>query len=549
MSARRARDDRGLTIPIVALLLPILVVMVGMAVDLGRQRSDRRLAQAGADVVALDMIRIVEGRTLSEITADPATATALSESAQRNGFDNAVGYVTNVLEPHISNLEWGVIPGDDEDASAFVELDPLDPADADEVPSAVRITAQRTTDYFFQRGRGNVTRVAVATEDKVASFQLGTRLVSVDTASAALLNAVLGNALGGVLNVSVLDYEGLVGTTINLGALSGQLGFGSPEELADATVSAEDFYLAAAQVLADQGDTAAASVFDQAAAVVDSNATLTMGSILAIEQGGEQAAANGSIDAYSILQGSAYAINGSSTLSVPSLSVTIPNVTSTAMTLSVTQPPQVGCCRVGATATTSQATLGLTMNVNVALTPALRIVGTLPVQVVLAGGQGTLSDIDCGQPGISVALAPRPVHTTQTLSLSIRTLLGIEVARADGTAVDVTTQGTSNGASFLYSSEFLPDVGTGTMVPANSTSLGIANAANVTSGNITVLGVLPLGTTVGTIVTALNNLLNPMLTQLDSIVVNQLNSQLGLNVGGADIGAIDMSCRSVKLVG
>jgi uncharacterized membrane protein len=71
----------------------------------------------------------------------------------------------------------------------------------------------------------------------------------------------------------------------------------------------------------------------------------------------------------------------------------------------------------------------------------------------------------------------------------------------------------------------------------------------VSSGNLTLLGVLPLGTTLGTLTTALNNLLNPALTALDALVVNQMSSQLGINVGGADIGAIDMDCRTVKLVG
>ena len=85
MSASRWRDERGLTLPIVALLIGTMVLMVSFAVDLGRQRADRRLAQAGADVVALDMIRIVEGRTLDQVLADPGTVTALSDSAARNG--------------------------------------------------------------------------------------------------------------------------------------------------------------------------------------------------------------------------------------------------------------------------------------------------------------------------------------------------------------------------------------------------------------------------------------------------------------------------------
>ncbi len=45
--------DRGATLPIVALLLPVLILMPAFAVDLGRQRSSRRTMQARADVIAL----------------------------------------------------------------------------------------------------------------------------------------------------------------------------------------------------------------------------------------------------------------------------------------------------------------------------------------------------------------------------------------------------------------------------------------------------------------------------------------------------------------
>lgn len=544
----RARCDRGAVLPLVALLVPMLVVVTAIAVDLGRQRSDRRLAQAGADVVALDLIRIVEGRTLDQILSDPDTAVALSDSAARNGFTNAVGFVVNTLDPHISNVEWGVIPGDDEDGTAFVELNPLDPDDLVVVPTAVRVTAERTTDYFFQPGQKGVTRVAIATEDKTAGFQVGTRLASVSSANSVILNAVLGGALGGTANISALDYSGLIGSQLSLGDLAAQLGFGSPDELADATVNARDFYLAGATLMQNQGNTAAASAFTGLATTVSSTTTLNMANVVDIQQGGSDAAASAGVDAFSLITGSAYAINGTSTISVPGLTVALPGVGSTTMTLDITEQPRIVFGREGVSASTRQASLTLTPTINTLTVGGLvRITGTLPLTVQLAGGTGTLSDIDCGRPGITVGLAPRPVSTTQTLNLSIRTLLGIQVATATGVGVNVTTQGTSNGASFLHPTEFLPDVGSGTMVPANSTSLGITGAANVTAGNITVLGVLPVP--VPTVVNALNSLLAPMLPAIDAFVVDELNDLLGLNIGGADLGALDMTCRSVKLVG
>jgi len=559
MAPGRARDERGLTLPIVALLMATLILMVATAVDLGRLRADRRLAQSGADAVALDMIRIVQGRSFSVVLADPDTASALSESADRNGFSNNVGFVVDTHLPRITNVEWGEL-GDADDGAAFVELNPSSGVDTDgdgtfdvdEVPTAVRITAQRTTDYFFQPGENGVTRLAVATEDKRATFQLGTRLVSVSTADAALLNTVLGGALGNTLTLSALDYQGLVGANLNLGELAGQLGFGSPDELADATVGAQDFYLAAAQVMSNQGNTAAAGAFNQAAATVDSSSTVDMGDVFDFEQGGPEDQTNASVDAFSVLTGSAYAINGTSTLTVPSLGVTIPNVGSTSLALDVTERARIISGRMGMSGATRQASATIQVALNPTVVAGLTNTGTMSLRVELAGGTGTLADIDCGRPGIRVALAPRPVRSTSTIDLDVSAAIpfagNVQVADVTGTAADVTTQGSSNGAEFDYTTEFLPTVGTGTMVASNPTALGIANGSNVATGSVNLLGV-PLGPTAGAIVAATNTLLNPILTDLDAFVVNQLSTQLGLNVGGADIGAVDMTCRSVKLVG
>ena len=51
----------------VALLLVVLVPSSAMAVDLGMQRVVRRDMQTLADVVALDVVRLVDGRTASQI--------------------------------------------------------------------------------------------------------------------------------------------------------------------------------------------------------------------------------------------------------------------------------------------------------------------------------------------------------------------------------------------------------------------------------------------------------------------------------------------------
>jgi hypothetical protein len=162
VSATRWREERGLALPIIALLIGTLVLMVSFAVDLGRQRSDRRLAQAGADVIALDMMRMVGGRTMKEVVDDPTTMAALTASAARNGFTNTVGSVASAdpLEPRVTDLDWGTVSplGN---GTTFDEL-VYGTSDDGIVPNAVKIETQRSTDYFFQPGEGGVVRTAIA---------------------------------------------------------------------------------------------------------------------------------------------------------------------------------------------------------------------------------------------------------------------------------------------------------------------------------------------------------------------------------------------------
>ncbi len=70
----RKRDERGTTIVLVAIVSIVLVTIAAFAVDLGMQRVARRDMQALADAVALDLARLVDGRTAQQIVAGSGTA-------------------------------------------------------------------------------------------------------------------------------------------------------------------------------------------------------------------------------------------------------------------------------------------------------------------------------------------------------------------------------------------------------------------------------------------------------------------------------------------
>jgi len=77
----------------VAMLLVVLVPSSAMAVDLGMQRVVRRDMQTLADVVALDVVRLVDGRTASQIRSgyngQPTLDIAVARSVARN--DDVLG--------------------------------------------------------------------------------------------------------------------------------------------------------------------------------------------------------------------------------------------------------------------------------------------------------------------------------------------------------------------------------------------------------------------------------------------------------------------------
>jgi uncharacterized membrane protein len=537
--SRRCREDRGAVLLLTAVVLPVLLIMTAFAVDLGAQRASRRTMQARADVISLDLSRLIDGTKFGTIRQAAATEQAIVASASRN--DVARSKIT---------VEWGT-------GSSGATFSPLRAVTDDAIPpTAVRVTAAEAVQSFFRSGVRRTSRSAVSIATGGACFQVGSKLVSLDSSQANLLNGLATSVLHSTVNINLLTYQGLVGSTINLGQLATQLGFASPSQLAGATVGAKDFYLAAAQVLQSNGYTAAAGVFNQIALQTNQSLQLPVGSLLQVDAGGATSpAASAGLDAFNLLTGSLFAINGDSAISIPAITLGIPNATTTTVSVNVIQSPQVRCGNVGASIKTSQVSVSLTTNVSkFNILGLLSVSGSVTLTQDVAQSTGTLDAISCGTTkSISVGVTPHAVNTVLAPSLDIKALLGILPLARAATSLSVSPTGVSNGGTFLYPSQFLPPVGTGTMLAATTTPLGLNGLISLGPAELTLLGILPLGTTLGGIANAINsNLLtgaNGLLATLDTFVTGPLSKALGLDVGGADIGALSMTCQNPQLVG
>lgn len=571
----RHRDDgdRGIVLPLVAMVMTALIVFASFAIDLGYQRVVRRDMQALADVVALDLARRIDGvQTRAFYEGDPLWASAITQSRDRN-----LATVTG------ENITLAVQLGRTAADGTFTESAP------NEVPLAVKVTASADVDFFFQPRTGHVSRSGVAIRQLNANasafgnFVLGSFLASADPDfDIDLLDRLLPRFIGSPLDrlsdrvlpdgtrVDAVSYQGLADGTIEAGQLAAELGVGSPDELfTGGARNSRDVYLATARVLEAQGDTAAAEVFRVMAAEVDSSSTVDLGDTF-VQQGGPTGAVatgtNQTIDTLFLLNHTAFLINGTNTVSVPSLSFGVPGVTSTTMTLAVTERP-VYCIDIPnvhvapCEARTAQVSVGLTNTVDVAVgipgVTGARLTGTLTAQAAAAGATGTMTTIRCPgvdpNPGIDITVSANPVTTTTSENLLIRgRLLGpLVVDVATVTIGSTVTSGNQGGGSttFDYPSEFLPDVGPGQTQRLGSPTLGLGVALAANATNVTLLNI-PLGLAAGTVASATNTALAPSLAAIDQLIVRRIARLLGVDIGGADVGAVDLRCfQGTSLVG
>lgn len=568
--SRRERDG-GATLLIVAVLLPALLLMTAFAVDLGRQRSSRRTMQARADIVALDMVRLADKRTLAAIIAGDAThsseSVALTDSAARNGIALA----------QIGPVEWGTWT----QASGFIAT-----AVPTAIPNAVRITTSEATKYFFQAGSGSVTRKAIATtgREAQAGFSIGSFGASLSPTNAGLLNSTITPILGSPAGVSALSYQGLATAMLGVGDLATELGLLTPDEAFTTSVSASSMMVAAATVLRRNGDAnslASAAVLDDMAATPETQALppLTLGEIVDARSGGEDNALASSIDGLSIVRAAAFlaqcgdpnVVSTCSGLAVPTLSTSIP-LLSTTGALKVIQAPAAAYGPVLTSARNSQVSSTLESVIGAQhvgnCVPTLAnafcllsglLVGAVDAKVTvnatltLADGAGTITAIDCGSPlGLDV-LTTTGLYTATVdvvVEFGRRGVLGGALGPLIGSLhlVGSTTQ-TDAGQTIAF--DVPPDVLGTTTKEAGGGTVGLSGLSLTTVGGTGVLSTLAslgINTTVGQTTTSF---VNPLLSVLDTQVLGPLTDVVGINVVGADLTAQAIDCDNaiLRLVG
>ncbi|WP_342235658.1 pilus assembly protein TadG-related protein [Inquilinus sp. OTU3971] len=410
--------DRGAIAPFAALMLLPLIGTAALATDVGLWYAQRRHLQAATDMAALSAAQ------------NPANASAIAgDLLQRNGFDTEA-LVSTTLGTYcpdvaISPPSARFLPG----------LATCPDGTSPPAENAVMVSAQTIVPGVLSRavlsddeGSGqiggtpgaddpNLHKVSVqATAARIdeAGFQAGTGLVAIDTQKSALLNAVLGNVLGTRINLTAVQYEGLLNADIDaltfLDALAVNIDVsaGTYGGLLDATVGVGDLLQAAIDALSTAGAVAGVTIDGLASlqGQIAGNPELTVGDLLdlgvwknlPIGESKAPTALAADLNVFQLVTMAIQVANKHNAIYIPALDVGLPGIASLQVTATVIEPrksPPFAFGPKGMTVHTAQVRLQLKLQ----LLDLFGLLGQgiqLPLYVEAGYGDATLKDISCG---------------------------------------------------------------------------------------------------------------------------------------------------------
>lgn len=514
----KKKDERGAILVLSTVGLVMAMIMAGFAIELGSIAQEARRNQKVADLAALDSVRMLPN--------DP-TSTAIA-SAARNSFTDTSRIVT----------EWGASKTGPWSSSAAALSTAKD--------VRVTITSVHKDQLPFLSSGQNVVRRGVAEKRDIAGFTLGSSLANFNSSEATLLNPIMSKWLGGTVNLSLVSWQGLASGKVTLEAIRRQLvndGFsvGTVDQMLNTDLTLAQFYKATAEALTANGDTADATIFNTLRIQAVSTTTFKLNKMIIVNQGASDSAANAELDLLHLVTGSAALANGSSLISIPSLGITVPNVTQTSLSLKVIDGPKTYIGPVGTTpqVTTGQIQLTLTPTISSSLLGLIKVTGTSPIDLLGAGATGTLKTIQCPQKNIVVTADPTAISaSTKTTTLNVTTLLNLQVLDANVTETRNGIDGPAQDIPFTYSADFNPPNTVSKHI--GSQPLGLSSLTNVssTAANVNALNLLTIGLSQSSVLSAVNSLVTQVIGDVDQNIVTPLLSSLGLDVGGADVTAL-----------
>ncbi|PPA04137.1 hypothetical protein C4E44_10630 [Pseudomonas sp. MWU12-2312b] len=313
-----------------------------LVVDSGRLYLEQRKLQRMADVAALEAV----SRNGDCLTPTLSAAGFALESATRNGYNATDGMTLNTtcgsLQAGANNLRAFSVDASKKEAVRVV------------VTHTVPTSIAAGIYALFSQGPLNLTTQLTATAvsapaplPPLAMLTIGSTALVVDSSKSAALNLLLGQMLGGTLNLSVASWQGLVDNQINLLGYLNQLALdvnvstGNYTQLLSMNIALTQLLDSAITVLQAGGPTASVAVNGligvKAAA---GNTSIVLGQLLQLQTGAASSALDTNLQVFQLIEAFVQLAN-SQNAAIANIPLNIPGLANGVVKVKVIEPPQL----------------------------------------------------------------------------------------------------------------------------------------------------------------------------------------------------------------
>lgn len=550
----------------VALITCFVIIPLGaLAVDIGMQRVARADMQTVADLAATDMARILGAGTTP--TAAMAAASAARDSGAVGATPTMAVYLGVVSTASVYTSDQNRGCGGSPYDSYFL------PANG-ATPNAVVVTASTSVAFALHSGSGGTCRSALAQVSGTACYALGSYAAVVKSGNSSVLSPL--NSIFGA-NLSLLSYQNIAGATVTLAQLAADSHIGTATQLMSGSITVSNLVLAMIDVLQQgSGNSAAVTALNSLLSVVAGQPSIQLSNLLSISPT-DTAAMNTSFSALNILAGAVLLADGKHAVDIPNVWAGVAGTGQTSdASLYVQQGKDLGCGTPGHDSPTSNSQISGYVAFDKMNSPSINIgianmktgvgTGRLTLAIAQATGQLALTPpVVCGSNttaspttfsvGVTAALSSEQLLTQVPVSGTV-TLAGLGAVSLNLT-VDVTVSSTRPAGTATANISIPPNdttpvsTGSGIALDYTTATTTIDNSASTA----TVLG-LPISLSNPLLTSTLNLIIsgiqstfvtktvNPLVTNLNTMVTGPIATLLGIEVGGADVYGQKTSCTN-----
>lgn len=537
------RRDGNVTVLLAGALM-MLFATAALGIDTASIFLEKRRLQGIADAAALSA------------AADPQSSGARAEAAVRanaHGDARIVATTTGSFTPDPSlALDRRFVAGG---------------APANAVRVAMESNVATVFAHIFGGTRSTlVSAQATAARVDLAGFSIGSRLAAV---SGGLPNALLSSLAGSELNLSVMDYNALVGGQIDVLRLMEQLRARMSLDVAtfDDALATEIALPKVVEAMAAATTNATTAQTLRAIARALPNRSIRLDAIIDLGPLGEEVRADPdkpvTADAYTMLR-ETLAIGAASRQVANDLNLGIPGVASTKVWLEIGERPAsspwlaVSAARK-AVVRTAQARLWIDIRLTAAAPLGLGAI-RVPIFVELAQAEATLASVGCagGRASATATLAVTPAAGEIAIAdldpselgsfsraMDLRPARIVTSPLASITAFSDVKLGGTRAQEVRFDAADIA-AHTAKTVSTHDVAGGIAGSLLRTVDlDAKVLG---LGLSAGVVANLVGGVLSAAAPALDA-VIDQVTGLAGLRVGQADVWVNGVRCGTPMLVG